>query len=461
VPVALTESQKSEAVTAASPLASARAQILAWLKDSGHCSVAQRIAGTAFLIRVFSAALIYLSQVLLARWMGSFEFGIYVYVWTIVLMIGDLSDLGLATAAQRFVPEYANRGAFDLLRGFLSRSRWIAVGSATVLAGTGLATVHALKPIIADYLVVPLSIACASLPFYALMQMQDGIARAHNWINVALLPAFVVRHLIILAFVSAAYLLDLPANAETATIAVALALLLTVVGQTILLNRKLAAAVEPGPKASEAKTWFSVALPIFLVESFYFLLTNTDIVLLQHFRTPDDVATYYAAAKTLVLITFVHFAVSAAVGHRFSQYHVTGDRVRLAEFLSQSIRWTFWGSLAASVVVLAMGPVLLSLFGPQFVDGYRLMLILAVGLLARASLGPVERLLNMLGEQRSCAAVYATAFAVNLILALALIPRLGLDGAAIATATALVTESVMLFFITKRRLGFHVFIWGS
>ena len=100
--------------------------------DSGDRSIAQSIAGAAFLIRVFSAGLIYLSQILLARWMGSFEFGIYVYVWTLVLVIGDLSDLGLATAAQRFVPEYAKRGAFDLLRGFLSRSRWIAVGSATV-----------------------------------------------------------------------------------------------------------------------------------------------------------------------------------------------------------------------------------------------------------------------------------------------------------------------------------------
>ena len=54
-----------------------------------------------------------------------------------------------------------------------------------------------------------------------------------------------------------------------------------------------------------------------------------------------------------------------------------------------------------------MGRPLLSLFGPRFVDGYHLMFILAVGLMARAAVGPVERLLNMLGEQRACAAVYA------------------------------------------------------
>ena len=34
------------------------------------------------------------------------------------------------------------------------------------------------------------------------------------------------------------------------------------------------------------------------------------------------------------------------------------------------------------------------------------------------------------------------------------------DGAAVATSTALIVESVLLFLSTKRRLGFHVFIWG-
>ena len=41
-----------------------------------------RAAGGAFLIRVASAAIAFLTQPLLARWMGSDEFGIYAYVWT-------------------------------------------------------------------------------------------------------------------------------------------------------------------------------------------------------------------------------------------------------------------------------------------------------------------------------------------------------------------------------------------
>src|SRR5439155_10824833 len=105
------------------------AQLTAGLGGS-ELMLVQRLAGTVFLIRVVSALLAYGSQVLFARWMGSFEFGIYVYVWTWVLLIGQALDLGLGTAAQRFIPEYRNRGMFDLLRGFIYGSRVAPFGSA-------------------------------------------------------------------------------------------------------------------------------------------------------------------------------------------------------------------------------------------------------------------------------------------------------------------------------------------
>jgi O-antigen/teichoic acid export membrane protein len=436
------------------------AQIRAWLRDGSHHSTAQRVASTAFLIRVCSAGLIYLSQILFARWMGSHEFGIYVYVWTLVQMIGDSADLGLATAAQRLVPEYTSSNAADRLRGFLTGSRWLAVGSASAIGAVGVLMVHVLEPFIEPHNLIPLALACVTLPFYSLMKTQDGIARSYNWIRLALLPPFVLRHLLMIALMTAAFVFQFPTTAQTAVAAVGISFALTAAGQTIVLNRRLARTVAPGPKTYETKRWFSIALPILMVEGCYLLLTSTDILLLQHFRTPDDVAVYYAAAKTVTLIAFVHFAVSAAVGHRFSEYHVARDRDRLEAILKDSIRWTFWASLLASAAVLAMGRPLLFLFGERFGEGYHLMFILAVGLMARASVGPVERLLSMLGEQRVCAAVYAAAFLLNLTLCVVLIPRLGVDGAAISTAIALIAESILLFLVTRWRLGLHVFICG-
>src|SRR5205085_12591054 len=176
--------------------------------------------------------------------------------------------------------------------------------------------------------------------------------------------------------------------------------------------------IPAGEKAYQFKSWLTTALPILMVECFYSLLAYSDVLVLQYFRPPDEVAVYYAAAKTLALVSFIYYSVSATTAHRFSSYHVAGDRVGLSAFITQSIQWTFWPSLAATALLLLLGRPILALFGPQFTDGYHLMFILAVGLMARAAIGPIERLLNMLGEQRYCALVYAAAFAVNLLLCL-------------------------------------------
>jgi O-antigen/teichoic acid export membrane protein len=85
---------------------------------------------------VAGAGIAFLSQPLLARWMGSYEFGIYAYVWVWVLLLGSLIDFGLATNAQRFIPEYSKSKAFDLLRGFLAGSRLLVVTLSTSHART-------------------------------------------------------------------------------------------------------------------------------------------------------------------------------------------------------------------------------------------------------------------------------------------------------------------------------------
>ncbi len=434
------------------------ARAKAWLTDE-H-ALTRRMAGAAFLIRVASAAIAYLSQVLLARWMGEFEFGVYVYVWTWVLLIGGLGDVGLSLAAQRFVPEYIGRKAFDLLRGFIAGSRALAFVIATALAAVSALLVLLLAPWLDHYVVIPLVIACASLPFYALTGVQDGIARSYNWTRLALLPLYIVRPLLMIALMLAGVAVGLKADSVTAVLAAVAATWLTAIGQLVAINRRLSQEVQPGRKLYAPRTWLATSFPIFMVEGFYLLLTHTDVLVLQQFRSPEDVAIYYAAAKTLALVAFVSFSVAAATAHKFTEYHVAGDRARLAAMVSQAVRWTFWPSLAATLVILALGRPFLWLFGERFTEGYPVMFALAIGLLARAALGPIERLLNMLGEQRICAIIYAGAFALNLVLCVLLIPRLGAIGAAVATSTALVVESVLLFVVTKRRLGLHVLIWG-
>jgi O-antigen/teichoic acid export membrane protein len=456
--LALTDSERAARLPGSLGLSGLRTLLRARFGDAEHLIV-QRLAGTIFLIRVASAGLAYISQVLFARWMGSYEFGIYVYVWTWTLLLGQTIEFGLGTAAQRFVPEYRERGMIEHLRGFLTGSRWLAFGISLVISGLAASVVWLISPWLDHYLALPLYLACITLPAYAIAHLQDGISRSYDWMGLAMMPTYIVRQLLLTVLMGVAYLAHVPMTAVTAMAIAGVSFWLPTLCQLVIVQHRLKPLIPPGPKSYEFGLWLRVALPIFLVEGFYALLSYTDILVLQQFRPPDEVAVYYAAFKTLALVSFIHYSIAATTAHRFSSFNVAGDRDGLSRFLAQSIKWTFWPSLAMTAVLLAFGRPILSLFGPEFAHGYYLMFILAIGLLARAAIGPIERLLNMLGQQKVCALVHAGAFAVNLALCFVLIPEFGPAGAAIATAAALIFESIWLFLVTKRRLGFHVFIW--
>ena len=105
-----------------------------WHKGKGVYAETQQIALSAFAIRLVSAACLYLSQAVLARWLGSSEFGIYIYAWTWVLLIGDLVHLSLGHVAQRFIPRYREAGTPGYLLGFLRGSQVIVLASSTAAA---------------------------------------------------------------------------------------------------------------------------------------------------------------------------------------------------------------------------------------------------------------------------------------------------------------------------------------
>ncbi len=416
-------------------------------------AVSRRIAMIAFTVRIFSAGIAYLSQVLLARWMGDFEYGIFVVVWVGAVVLGGLACLGFQTAILRFVPEYFARGESPLLRGILFGSRIEGFVAASLFAAIGAAGLYAFGDSLSNYYLIPLYLGAITLPMLAIGEIHDGVSRAFNWADLGLWPTFIIRPALILAFMWAAMQAGYEANAVTAMGSVIGATYVTSIGQLIWLSRRIRTVVPSGPRDYRPRTWVAIALPIFIVEGFFNLLTNVDIIIVGHYMEPDQVAIYFAAAKTLALVHFVYFAVRAGGAQRFAQYYAAGDRVRLESFVRDTLHWTFWPSLAMILLMFLIGRQLLSLFGPNFVEGYPLFYILAIGLIFRASIGPAGTILIMAGQQAACAWVYTVTFALNVVLNVTLIPAIGLPGAATATTVALVFETLALYWITAKRLN--------
>ena len=424
-------------------------------------AVLQRDAMTAFAVRCVSAGLLYATQIAMARWMGQTEYGIYVFLWTCVLLISGLCHLGMNLGIIRLIALHREAGDMERLRGVISGGRIFALAMGTLAALTGWTVLTLLGTKVSPSYHDAAMLALVCVPLYAMTDIQDGIGRGNRWIATALLPPYVLRPLLLLAALTAAWATGAQMVATTAAIAAIVATWVTALVQAWFINRHTVAAYGRGTKRYEPRQWLAASLPMLAISGCEILLQNTDVLVLSRFTSPADVAVYFAAGKTMALIMFVHYAVGSATASRFASLKARGDEAGLREAVREAVRWTFGPSLAAAITILALGKPLLSLFGPAFVEGYPVMGILVFGYLARSAMGPAEFLLNMLGQQKRCAMSMMTAAALGIALNLALVPLYGITGAAVATATALATAALLNAHMARVHLGLDVAIWRN
>lgn len=452
-------------LAARGPLARALDGLRARLGGSGDRASDGRNAILAFGVRIASAGILFLSQILLARWMGASEYGRYVYAWTLVLVLGALSTAGLNIAAIRIVSELRERCDEARLRGFLRSSRLLIALTGSIVAVLAVSmTLSGGKAVsLATYTShwSALALVLLAIPAYALTDLQDGISRGWARIATALVAPYLVRPVLILAIVASLVIAGFDLTAEHAAMAAVAATWLAWLVQSVLVARDQRRLVPAGERTYDASSWARTATPLWVMGAFDLAMQNIDVIAIANLLSPAEAGIYFAAAKTMGLILFVHYAVGSALANRFAAIATRGDKDAMRSSIRDGVRWTFWPSLMLTVLMLMAGPWLLTLFGPRFADAYPVMVILGAAILARSAIGPAETLLNMTGGERDCARALMVAALTNLGLCLLLIPAFGILGAAVAVATAIVTGAVLNWRAARRNLGIDIAIWAG
>src|SRR4029453_15342633 len=90
----------------------------------------------------------------------------------------------------------------------------VSLVTSCLLAGL----VYLLWPWIDSNTDTPLYIGCTILPALVLANVQDGIARSHDWMRLALSPQFIVRQSLIIGFTAGAFVLTARVDADEAMI---------------------------------------------------------------------------------------------------------------------------------------------------------------------------------------------------------------------------------------------------
>jgi O-antigen/teichoic acid export membrane protein len=429
------------------------------LSGAGDNGDLRRSALIAFGVRIIAAALAYLSQIVLVRLVGGYEYGVFAYVFIWVIILSQICSLGFHHAVIRFVSEALVKKAYSELQGAVRVALTVCLVFSTVFAATGAFVLDRFWGVEASPYILPFIIAALCLPLLTLEQCVEGISRGFGWVNLALIPPYLLRPSLMLIFLVVSILSGADATAATAVKCAIGAALVSIVIQSIILFWRMRKTLPATGAHYTPGVWAAVALPMVVVDGSGLLQYHADLIVLSAYVAPDQLAIYFAAAKTISLIAIVHFAVTAVANQRFAGLAAAGDEAGMERFIRQTTHWTFWPALAAALGFVVMGKPLLWLFGEEFEAGYPIMLILACGLLIRAYVGLSEQILNMTGHHRKSAMVLIVGCGLNLVLNVALVPVLGLEGAAIATVISTFIQALFHAAFVKQATGVNPILW--
>lgn len=424
----------------------------------GKSAELQRAALTALFVKVAAAALGFGSQIMLAQVLGVEQYGLYSYFWVWIMIGGMITSYGLSEAATRFIAEYRDTGKFGLAWGFIRSALSLTMITSTGIALLGISLTCLFSDVLSDGYLILIVLALLCLPVIALQELMEGYALSFSWTGLGHIPPYVMRQALIMIFVATFVIVGQPATASTALISVLLALLISAGTQFAIFMRRTSRILPKAPVQTQRMHWIKTALPMLLASGFQICLTFSDIIILGMFLDSSAVALYFAATRITSQVAAVQFSVLSAVAQKMSSFKATDDLAALRELLHNSVRWIFWPTLAITLGILVTGWPLLRLFGPEFTQAYPLLPILALGLLVRASTGGAEDVLKMTGHEYAEFKAKAVSTVINLLLNFALIPWLGLYGAALATSISLIAYSVIIELMVRRYIGTSSFI---
>jgi len=418
------------------------------IAPSRHAQMVTRASFDVAIISLVGAALRYTTQIMLARWMSSAEYGIYAYAWAWNAQLVPIVLIGLNAALLRFVPEYVAGGEADRLSGILSGGARIVAAWGTVL---GCVAAGIAAAVAAPRFAPPLELALVCLPVSALVLFYTDSLRAlyqARWAfgSQLLRPLGVLIGAFWVARVGHLDATSCAACAVAATTAV------TATGWMITW-RSLPGELRARTRVYDLATWLRVGVPIGLATYFSGVVGEIGIVWVGHLCGPRQAGLYSAASKTAGLTSIAVVAANALAAPVFAALSVQKKRDEMQQVVGRLAHILFWPSLLVGTGLVVAGPFVLGLFGRDFRAAAPALALLVAGEVAGTGAGSVANLLQMTGHQDHVGYVLGGCALMAAVLSPIFIRFWGINGAALASSFSFVTWKYIMHYRVVSTLG--------
>jgi O-antigen/teichoic acid export membrane protein len=184
-------------------------------------------------------------------------------------------------------------------------------------------------------------------------------------------------------------------------------------------------------------------------------LQRFDILLVGAMLGPAAAAVYAAATRFVIIGQLGNQAISNVVQPRLGMLVANDDLDGARRLYRVSTAWVIALAWPVYLVVAIAAPLILTVVGHGYRSGVSTMVVLAVAGLVASACGLVDFVLITVGKTTWNLGNTVLALAVNLGVDIALIPHIGIVGAAVGWAVAIVTANLVPLAQVYRHLGFQ------
>ena len=200
-----------------------------------------------------------------------------------------------------------------------------------------------------------------------------------------------------------------------------------------------------------------VSIPLMFAQCVQFIMASTDKLMLGSMRSPEEVGIYFTAFKLSMFASIALMAINSIAAPIFAELYGKKDFDGLKKVAHQSSKIIFLATLPLVLVFFVFPEFLLGLFGEEFKVGVKAFVFLSVGKLISSLSGSAGNILQMTGKQVIFMNVLFVGAIVNVLLNFFLIPKYGINGAALASMISLSVWNLFMVYFVKKEFGFYTF----
>lgn len=392
--------------------------------------------------RVAGAVIGFALQLLLVRWVGPHEFGIYVVAVSVANLLGIFCALGFPAVTARFLAEYWARNDDAGAHGFVIAGRRHLLGMGLFLTVVALLIAFHVIPWQGEHWHTPVLIACLCAPLIGLVRLNGAIAVQRQRVFISYLPDLVMRPVMLLLMIAGLFLAGVAGHANLVLWVYLAAMALACFYQAVAVGRAGLVARVAKPRY-DLKLWREAAFPMTFVSVLTTFMADLDVLILSLILPPDQVGVFSVCLRLVLFVEFGLQAVYQITAPRLATAYTQSNRKELRRVIQLTNLINVGSAFLALIGMAVAGEYVLRLFDEEFAAGYSALLLLAGAQLARACAGPSGHLMTIGGLQNRSLVIYALGAVLLIGGNLTFGQMWGLTGAAFAFLLATACIGVM------------------